>query len=138
MDGTDRKPAKSPKGQPPLRCNGIRIGERPTDRTTPPLVNAFGAWLDEQRSRDRSVVGARVEREPEALKLGADLDIVPGKEHGGFGRHDGFPPWEQDLRRAILVACGTRPIEDGTSRYAQNMGIPHARSDGGPGGRGRP
>ena len=62
---------------------------------------------------DERVVGERVEREFEALKLGAGLDIVPGKEHTGFGCHDGFLR-EQDL--VLQSFCHSAPAPSRTGR----------------------
>ena len=98
--------------------------------------------LKQNRSENQTVEDGpefgdeRVEREFEALKLGAGLDIVPGKEHTGFGCHDGFLR-EQDL--VLQSFCHRHPPHPGQDVPARrkNAGIPPARNDGGLGGRGR-
>ena len=53
----------------------------------------------------------------------------------GFGCHVGSPPWEQGFCGAILLSCGTRPVQDGMLRRAEIAGILIACPVGGPGGR---
>ncbi len=60
---------------------------------------------------DERNAGECIEGKLKALKFGPGLDIVSAKEHTGFGCHDAFLLWRQELCVAYLCHAAPTSIQ---------------------------